>query len=237
MDMSERGWALADDGGAITISVQDERPHDFDRGMKPLTLGRELASAWALAVSYPLECLVFLRVPRRFVQSQDAVILVHGRGGDRTNLLTLSLLLRMAGFDNLGFFSYPRRQSVEISVAQLVEMAAQADGGAGVHFIGHSLGGTIARGAVAQSENGRTRSLVTLAAPYSTHQQSPREVAIFGTDDPIVTPPAGPTFPDGMYKRLVVLRNTGHLGVLHHEEAIRITLGELIANRHRPLFE
>jgi pimeloyl-ACP methyl ester carboxylesterase len=228
---------LADDVVAISISVQDERLHDFDCGMKPMTIGRELASAWALAVSYPLECLVSLRVPRRFVQTQDAVIMVHGRGGDRTNLLVLSLLLRMAGFDNLGFFSYPRRQSIEISVAQLVETAAQADSGVGVHFIGHSLGGTIARSAAAESENGRTRSLVTLAAPYSTLQQSPRELAIFGTDDPIVTPPAGPTFPDGMYKRLVVLRNTGHLGVLHHEEAIRITLSELTANRHRPPFE
>ena len=158
-------------------------------------------------------------------------MLIHGRGGDRTNLLALSLLLRMAGFDNLGFFSYPVRQSLEVSVAQLAEMAAQADGGAGVHLIGHSLGGTIARRAVARSENGRIRSLVTLGSPYSTTQQSPREVAIFGIDDPIVPPPAGATFPDGMYKRLIVLRNTGHLGVLHHEEAIRITLGELVGNR------
>lgn len=159
------------------------------------------------------------------------MILIHGHGGDRTNLLAMSMLLRMAGFDSIGFFAYPARQSVEVSALQLTEMAAQADGGAGVHFIGHSLGGTIARIAVARSENGRTRSLVTLASPYSETQQSPHEVAIFGSDDPIVPPPPGPSFPDGMFKRLIVLRHTGHLGVLHHGEAIRITLTELTANR------
>jgi pimeloyl-ACP methyl ester carboxylesterase len=201
--------------------------------MNPLSIGRELLSAWALAASYPLECLALWQVPRRFGQPDDAVILIHGRGGDRTNLLAMSFLLRTAGFDNIGFFSYPARQSLEVSASRLAEMAAQIDGGAGVHFIGHSLGGTIARLAVEQLENGRTRSLVTLGAPYSTTQRSPREVAIFGLDDPIVPPPSGLAFPDGMYKRLIVLRNTGHLGVLHHEEAIRITLGELSANQFR----
>ena len=92
-------------------------------------------------------------------------------------------------------------------------MAAQADGGAGVHFVGHSLGGTIARRAAARSENGRLRSLVTLGSPFSPAQHSPHEVAIFGSDDLIVPPPPGTTFPDGMYKRLIVLRHTGHLGV------------------------
>jgi pimeloyl-ACP methyl ester carboxylesterase len=208
-------------------------PLESHCSMNPLTIGRELVSAWALAASYPLECLAILQVSRRFRQSEDAVILIHGRGGDRTNLLVMSFLLRMAGFDNIGFFSYPTRQAVEVSASQLAEMAAQADCGAGVHFIGHSLGGTIARMVVEQSENGRTRSLVTLGAPYSTTQQSPREVAIFGIEDPIVRPPSGPAFPEGMYKRLIVLRNTGHLGVLYHEEAIRITLSELSGNRPR----
>ena len=199
--------------------------------MNPITMGRELASGWALMASYPLECLTFLNVPRRFRRSRDAVILIHGNGGDRTNMLAMSVLVRMMGFDNVGYYSYPARQLVEDSASQLAEMAAQADGGAGVHFIGHSLGGTIARMAAARSENGRTRSLVTLGSPWSANQQSPDEVAIFGSDDPIVHPPRGHFFPDGMYKRLIVLRNTGHLSVLHHDETIRITLNELTANR------
>jgi hypothetical protein len=199
--------------------------------MNPITIGREVATAWALAASYPLECLTIFQPPRRFRQSRDAVILIHGNGGDRTNMLGLSILLRLAGFDNIGFFSYSMRHLVEDSALKLTEMAAQADGGAGVHFVGHSLGGTIARRAAAQSEDGRTRSLVTLAAPYSKAQQSPHEVAIFGIDDPIVPPPKGKSFPDGMYKRLIALSHTGHLGVLYHAEAIRIMLTELTANR------
>lgn len=201
--------------------------------MNPITIGRELASAWALTASYPLDCLTILqaRIPRRFRRSRDAAILIHGNGGDRTNLLAMSALLRLAGFDNIGFFAYPARQSVEVSASQLAEMGAQADGGAGVHFVGHSLGGTLARMAAARSDHRRTRSLVTLGSPWSAAQRSPDEVAIFGSDDPIVPPPRGQTFPDGMFKRLIVLRNTGHLGVLHHNEAIRITLSELSANR------
>lgn len=204
--------------------------------MKPISIGREFVSAWALMASYPFDCLTILqaRIPRSFRQSRDAVILVHGNGGDRTNLLATSILLRWSGFDNIGFFSYSPRQSVETSAAQCAEMAAQADGGAGVHFIGHSLGGTIARLAVTHFERGRTRSLVTLASPWWPSQLSPHEVAIFGSDDPIVAPPRGPALPHGMFKRLIILRHTGHLGVLHHAEAIRVTLGELTANRIEP---
>ncbi|HEX3408887.1 MAG TPA: alpha/beta fold hydrolase [Candidatus Binataceae bacterium] len=201
--------------------------------MNPISIGRELVSAWALAACYPFDCLTILQaqIPRRFRQSRDAVILIHGNGGDRTNLLTMSILLRLNGFDNIGFFSYSARQSVEISASQCAEMAAQADGGGGVHLIGHSLGGTIARLAAARSAPRRIRSLVTLGAPWWPSQHSADEVAIFGSDDPIVRPPPGPTFHHGMFKRLIVLRNTGHLAVLHHDEALRVTVGELIANR------
>lgn len=201
--------------------------------MNPISIGREFVSASALMASYPLDCLTILQawIPRRFRHSRDAVILIHGNGGDRTNLLAMSVLLRLTGFDNIGFFAYSARQSVEVSASQCAEMAAQADGGAGVHFIGHSLGGTVARLAAARSDNGRTRSLVTLGAPWWASQHSPDEVAIFGKDDPIVAPPRGVGFPDGMFKRLIVLRNTGHLAILHHDEAIRIILGELTANR------
>jgi pimeloyl-ACP methyl ester carboxylesterase len=203
--------------------------------MNPISIGRELASTAALMASYPLDCLTMLQIPRRFRSSRDTVILLHGNGGDRTNLLALSMLLRLAGFDNIGFFAYPIRQLVESSASQAAEMVAQADGGAGLHLIGHSLGGTIARIAAARSRKGRIRSLVTLGSPWSATQRSPDEVAIFGQDDPIVPPPPrGHSFPDGMFKRLIVLRNTGHLAVLHHDEAVRITLSELTSNRIAP---
>ena len=72
---------------------------------------------------------------------------------------------------------------------------------------------------------------MTLCAPDATRQQSLREVAIFGLDDPIIPPPVAPTLPDRMYQRLIVLSNTEHLDVLHHEDATRITLDEASANR------
>jgi len=199
--------------------------------MHPIMIGREIAAVWALMASYPLEFLTALQPPLRLSNSQDEVILVHGNGGDRTNMLAMSVFARMVGFENIGFFSYPTRQSVEVSATQLAEMATETEGSAGVHFIGHSLGGTIARRAAALLEDGRTRSLVTLASPYSDAQESPLEVAIFGSDDPIVSPPSGESFPARMFKRLIVLRNTGHLGILFHDEAIRITLTELAANQ------
>jgi Palmitoyl protein thioesterase len=199
--------------------------------MHPIMIGREIAAVWALMASYPLEFLTALQPPLRLGQSQDSVILVHGNGGDRTNMLAMSVFARMVGFENIGFFSYPTRQSVEVSATQLAEMATETDASAGVHFIGHSLGGTIARRAAGLLEDGRTRSLVTLASPYSDAQESSLEVAIFDSDDPIVPPPSGESFPARMFKRLIVLRNTGHLGVLFHDEAIRITLTELAANQ------
>jgi hypothetical protein len=37
-----------------------------------------------------------------------------------------------------------------------------------------------------------------------------------------------------MFKRMIVLRNTGHLGVLYHEQTVCVTLAELAANRAAP---
>ena len=201
--------------------------------MNPISIGREVVSACALMASYPFDFLTILqaRIARGLPTSRDPIILVHGNGGDRTNMLAMSLLLRISGFGNIGFFTYSARQSVEDSAGQLAEMAAQIDGGEGVHLIGHSLGGMIARMAAARTDHRRTRSLVTLGSPWSATQRSPHEVAIFGNHDPIVAPPGGRTFPDGMFKRLIVLRNTGHLALLYHEDAICIALRELTANR------
>ncbi|HVC44240.1 MAG TPA: alpha/beta hydrolase [Candidatus Binataceae bacterium] len=199
--------------------------------MNPITSAREIAAAGMLLASYPLEVLTRLQFPRGWRRSRDTVILAHGLDGDRTNLLAFALALRLAGFDTLGFFEYPARQALEVSAAQMAEMGAQADGGAGVHLIGRSLGGPIARMAAARSANGGVRSLVTIGSPYAAECHSPSEVAIFGAEDPIVPPPRGDRFPHGMFKRMIVLRNTGHLGVLYHERTVCVTLAELAAHR------
>lgn len=199
--------------------------------MNPITTYRELAAAGTMLASYPLDYLIRLGLPVGIRLSCDAVILSHGLGGDRTNLVALAAWVRLAGFDNVHFFEYPTRQPIYESVAQLVELIARNDAGSGIHLIGHSLGGTISRIAATNMREGAVRSLVTLAAPYRHAQPGPMEIAIFGDQDPIVRPP-GRGY-RGVFKRIAVLRNTGHLGVLYHPEAIRIALAELWKNRVR----
>jgi len=202
--------------------------------MNPFTMYRELAAAGTMLASYPLDYLIRLGFPVGIRLSRDAVILSHGLGGDRANLAALAAWVRLAGFDNVHFFEYPTRQPIDDSAAQLVEMIARNNAGSGIHLIGHSLGGTISRIAAsriaaANIREGVVRSLVTLAAPYRRSQPNPHEIAIFGDEDPIVRPPGSEY--RGVFKRIAVLHNTGHLGVLYHPETIRITLAELWGNR------
>lgn len=190
---------------------------------------RELAAAGTMLASYPLDYLIRLGLPVGLRLSRDAVILSHGLGGDRTNLVALAALVRLAGFDNVHFLEYPTRQPIDKSVAQLVELIARNNAGSGIHLIGHSLGGTISRIAAVNLHEGAVRSLVTLAAPYQHSQPNRHEVAIFGDEDPIVHPPREEH--RGVFKRIAVLRNTGHLGVLYHPATMRIVLAELRENR------
>ena len=210
--------------------------------MNPITMYRELAAAGTMLASYPLDYLIRLGLPVGIRLSRDAVILSHGLGGDRTNLAALAAWVRLAGFNNVHFFEYPTRQPIDESAAKLVEMIARNDAGSGIHLIGHSLGGTISRIAAsriaaANISESVVRSLVTLAAPYqhsepNRHEIADRhEIAIFGDEDPIVRPPGNEH--RGVFKRIAVLRNTGHLGVLYHPETIRITLSELWESRVR----
>jgi pimeloyl-ACP methyl ester carboxylesterase len=201
--------------------------------MNPFTMYRELAAAGTMLASYPLDYLIRLRLPVGIRLSRDAVILSHGLGGDRTNLVALAAGVRLAGFDNVHFFEYSTRQPIDKSAVQLAETIMRNDAGSGVHLIGHSLGGTISRIAAARVREGVVRSLVTLAAPYRHAEPSPTEIAIFGDEDPIVRPPKHESPSDGVFKRAVVLGNTGHLGVLYHPATIRIALAELWKNRVR----
>lgn len=199
--------------------------------MNPVTIARELGATGALLASYSLGYLTRYNWPLPATNWREPVILTHGLGGSRTNLLGMAALAGMAGFGAISYFEYPVRQSLEDSAAQLAAMAAHADRGAGVHLIGHSLGGTIARMASARLSAGAIRSLITLAAPYSHAQRSPAEFAFFGDEDPIIRPPTRERLAEGAFKRIVILPNTGHLGVLYHWEVMHLTFAELRANR------
>src|SRR5580704_7798952 len=162
--------------------------------------------------------------------SSEPVILLHGFGGSRSNLLALAAYLRLAGFDNVSYFEYPRRQSLDDSAARLGRVADEKSGGNGVHLIGHSLGGTVARRYATSAPKSAVRSLITLGSPYSYSQWSPTEVGIFGDDDPIVPAPIEPLVNSAAFRRIVTLHDVGHLALIFHPEALRIIGTELRAN-------
>jgi pimeloyl-ACP methyl ester carboxylesterase len=199
--------------------------------MNSRTVITEIAAAGVLVSSYPLDWLARRSEPHLCEPSSEPVILLHGFGGSRANLFALSAYLRLAGFDNVSFFEYPRWQTLDDSAAQLGGVVEEKSGGEGVHLIGHSLGGTIARRFTAGAPKGAVRSLVSLGSPYSYGQWSPNEVGIFGDDDPIVPAPVEPMLKPDAFGRVVTLRDVGHLALIFHPEALRIVGTELRANR------
>jgi pimeloyl-ACP methyl ester carboxylesterase len=195
--------------------------------MRRKTVYRELTAAGILLASGPLHYIA--RRTGVFEAGRgEPVVLLHGFGGGRSNLLGLAAYLRMAGFTNIAFFGYPPSQSISHSAEQLSEMLEGIAPREGAHLIGHSLGGTIAR-RFSFDAPAAVRSLITLGSPYRPDQNSPAELAIFGDEDPIVRPPGVVAHPQA-FKRMVVLPDTGHLGVLYHPEALSAIESELASN-------
>jgi pimeloyl-ACP methyl ester carboxylesterase len=199
--------------------------------MNSRTVITEIAAAGALLGSYPLDWLVRAGEQYFCEPAGEPVILIHGFGGSRANLLALGAYLRLAGFDNVSYFEYPRWQTLADSAAQLGRIVEEKSSGEGVHLIGHSLGGTIARRYAADAPQRAVRSLVSLGSPYSYGQWSPREVGLFGADDPIVPAPIEAMLNSAAFGRIVTLPDVGHLALIFHPEALRIIGTELRANR------
>ena len=201
--------------------------------MTSRTVYRELAAAGLLLASYPIDLLT--RQSERFLPRigllRDPVILAHGLGGSRANFLAFAAYIRMTGFSNISFFEYSRWQSVAEAAKQLEELVQEVAPAGGVHLIGHSLGGTISRRFTAMAPRGTVRSLITIGSPYSPSQISPQEFAIFGDEDPIVPAPPPEMVSEQMFKRMVVLDDTGHLAILYHPETLRVAASELRLNR------
>ncbi|MGB3550160.1 MAG: alpha/beta fold hydrolase [Candidatus Binatus sp.] len=199
--------------------------------MNSRTVIAEIAAAGALIGSYPLDWLVKQGEPYFSAPVSEPVILIHGYGGSRSNLLALAAYLRLAGFDNVSYLEYPRWQSIGDSAAQLGRIVEEKSAAKGAHLIGHSLGGTVARRYAAGAPKAAVRSLVTLGSPYSYGQRSPREIGIFGDDDPVVPAPVEALITRAAFARIVRLPEVGHLALIFHPEALRIIGAELRANR------
>jgi pimeloyl-ACP methyl ester carboxylesterase len=205
--------------------------------MRSQTVFREITAAGILLASYPLAWIVEqagYSMPERLlgigVNSEDPVILLHGLGGNRTNLFGLATYVRLAGFGNIACFEYPRVQSVANAAEHLADLIDEIAGDRSVHLVGHSLGGTIARRFASAAGPRRIRSLITLASPYRYDQHSPGELAIFGEEDPIVPPPLARRMRPAAVKRAVILPKTGHLGVLYHADTLRAVETELASS-------
>jgi len=199
--------------------------------MNSKTIVTEIAAAGALIGSYPLDWMLRRTEPYYCAPGSEPVILAHGFGGSRSNLLALASYIRLAGFDNIIYFEYPRWQSIDDSAAQLGHLVHEKAGATGAHLIGHSLGGTISRRYATFAPAGAVRSLITLGSPYSYGQRSPHEIGIFGDDDPIVPAPIEDMLHPGAFGRLVIMHDVGHLALVFYPEVLRIIGTELRANR------
>ncbi len=196
------------------------------------TVLKEIAAVGALLASYPLD-----RIARRapefvFAAPDEPVILIHGYGGGRSNLLALATYLRLAGMDNISYFEYARRQPLTELALKLGAMVDEVAGPAGgADREGHGIAGTSARVYTTAVGLGGVRSIVTLGSPYLLGLWAPRELAIFGDEDPIVTAPIGSIADSIPFGRRVVLEGAGHLALPFLPEALRIVATELRANR------
>jgi len=198
--------------------------------MKTGTVLKEIAAAGALLASYPLDQIARNAPAIACAAPEEPVILIHGYGGGRSNLLALASYLRLSGMDNIFYFEYPRSQTITSSAMKLSAMVDEVAPD-GAHLVGHSLGGSIARLYALTARRGAVRSIVTLGSPYLFGQWAPRELAIFGDEDPIVPAPSGIIAQSMPFGRRVVLEGAGHLALAFLPEALRLVATELRANR------
>src|ERR1700690_1371538 len=107
--------------------------------MNSRTIVTEIAAAGALIGSYPLDWVLRRTEPYYYcAPGSEPVILAHGFGGRRANLLALASYLRLGGINNITYFEYSRWRSIDDSAAALGHLVDEKGGGA--HLIGHSLG-------------------------------------------------------------------------------------------------
>jgi len=185
------------------------------------TVGTELSALGLLAVSTPLHPILardhFAATPTY----PTPVLLVHGLLGSPTNFLRLRRVLSARGVGNLASFSYRPaldHQRLTLQLRDTIEAVCLATGSDQLDVVGHSLGGVLARYLLEVGDGGRVRRLVTLGAPSLTGRLPDRELAIFGADDPLVSPPSSACGPRG---RVVVIPDCGHWGLLFQHRVLR----------------
>ncbi len=100
---------------------------------------------------------------------RDQVVLVHGLWMNGSEMATLKRRLRLEhGFD-VHVFSYPtlRGRAADVS-ARLADFADRVSADHRVHFVGHSLGGTIIYRALSENAGRFNGNAVLLGSPLSS---------------------------------------------------------------------
>jgi len=92
----------------------------------------------------------------------EPVILLHGLGRSSASMRYMSIRLKRAGFSTL-LLDYPSR---EATLAELTDLLfAQLPGSGKLHFVGHSLGGILAKHLMLRLPIERRGRIVQLGAP------------------------------------------------------------------------
>jgi pimeloyl-ACP methyl ester carboxylesterase len=189
-------------------------------------LGSELSALVGVVGSLPWRSLVHDTLAENGAHPVP-VVLVHGFFGDPTNFTRLRRHLARHGIRRFASFAYaPRLDYPRLARAlhARIDAVRQVTGSRQVDVVAHSLGGLIARYLVQDGGALVVRRLVTLGTPYLAHANPPHELAVFASDDPLVPPPA-----DRMRRRMIVVHDCGHLGLLTHPRALAAVVRHLSA--------
>lgn len=184
-------------------------------------LGGEVAAMASMALSLPLRPFVAGDTLADDGSHATPVVLVHGLFGSSTDFGAVRAFLATRGIRRFATFSYAPRidyQRLATGLVERIDAVRRATGAAQVDVIAHSLGGLTARYLVDTGRGTLVRRLVTLGSPYWTTPNPTQELAIFGANDAIVPPPARRNGP-----RTLVVRDCGHLGLLHDPRALTAT--------------
>jgi pimeloyl-ACP methyl ester carboxylesterase len=161
------------------------------------------------------------------VRHPTPLVLVHGIFGSAANFLSLRQFLSTRGLGNFATFSYPPRldhQRLAVLLGRRIAAVCRATGSPHVDVVGHSFGGLVARYLVEMQDGGPVRRLITLGSPYFSNRLAAQELAIFGANDPLVTPPDPAHGPRG---RVLLVLRCGHLGLLCHRAVLGAVFGFL----------
>jgi len=146
------------------------------------------------------------------------VVLVHGIFGDPTNFGSLRRYLSPHGIRRFSSFAYWPRLDYQRLAGRFAEHLAcvrETTGAARIDVVAHSLGGLIVRYAMQTGAAAYVRRLVTLGTPYLAYENPAQELAVFAASDPLVPPPS-----DRARRKVVVLDDCGHLGLLSDVRAL-----------------